>query len=115
MPGPNEIRSLIKFKSDVFPAPDAPIMKVVCPGRQNPVQSFNMCSYFYYYDPCFISSLVLFCVTVKLTLLKLILTISVELLLLLEDFCFSSLLFSSYRVPLLALYIADSMGVLAWS
>ena len=102
MPSPIEILSLSKFKSEVLPAPDAPIINVVCPGRQYPVQSFKMCSYFVGYSPLRISSLELFCVTVKFTLLKLIFTISE-----LKDFCFCSLLFSSSRVPLLLLYIED--------
>ena len=102
MPSPILIRSLNKFKSEVLPAPDAPIIKVVYPGRQYPVQSFNMCSYFEGASPLAISSFVLVYVTVKLTLSKLIFIISE-----LKDFCFCSLCFSSARVPELSLYIED--------
>lgn len=74
MPGFIPTLSDRRFKSDVFPAPDAPIINVTCLGRQNPVTPLSTSNYLSLGAPALISYLLARMVTVKRTSLKLILT-----------------------------------------
>ena len=51
------ILDAILFKRDVLPAPDAPMMKHVCPGRANPVQFFKIYKFLVSPYPFFFSIL----------------------------------------------------------
>ena len=74
MPGFIEILSERRFKRDVFPAPDAPIIKVTCLGKQNPVTPLSTYNTLEGAAPAWISCLLARMVTSKRTSLKLILT-----------------------------------------
>lgn len=73
IPGLAPTRSLNLFKSEVLPAPDAPIIKVSSPGMQKPVQPLRILKDFYAGEPSAISSFVALSVTENSISVKLIL------------------------------------------
>ena len=74
MPGLIVTLSERRFKREVFPAPDAPIINVTCLGKQNPLTPLSTSNYLSGSAPFLISCLLARMVTWKRTSLKLILT-----------------------------------------